>query len=213
MLLIIDFSFPFKVNNFLGLQIFLALGADTEPLSPKCSSELGLDSNRRLAEQKENLPFNLNVRFGPDSFPNQVSQVLVKEEQILIDVESIQERANKMYDNQQVMMDALSEIQKEFVDHKDSKSKKSKKAKGEKAQEAQDDESDLFERRLLAGDGLMIKEIVEEIASGVKEVRIEAKETSNEMKEKVEKIEDKVSNMERSIEDIKEMLSQLIMKE
>ena len=212
MLLIIDFSsFPFKVNNFLGLQIFRALGAKTDELSPKCSSVLGLDSNRRLAEQKENLPFDLNVRFGPDTFPNQVSQVLVKEEQILIDVESIQERANEMYNNQQVMMDTLSDIQKELdIGHKDSKSKKSKKAKGEKAEESQDKNGDLFERRLSGIEEMVTK--IEEIATGVNEVKNDVKESTDEIKSRVEKIEHKVDNMEKSIEDIKEMLSQLIMK-
>ena len=191
------------------------------PLSELCSSLLGLNPNRRLTEQKENLPFSLDVVFGPNSFPNQVSQVLVKEEQILVDVESIQERANDMYDNQQVMMDTLSDIQKELdIDHKDSKSKKSKKAKGEKAEEAQDEDSDLFDRRLSGIEEMVTK--IEEIASGVKEVKTEVKESIDEVKDKVERIEgkvdkvamieEKVENMEKSIEDIKEMLSQLIMK-
>ena len=245
-LLIIDFSsFPFKVNNFLGLQIFRALGAKTDELSPKCSSVLGLDSNRRLAEQKENLPFTLDVEFGPDSFPNQVSQVLVKEEEIketqqtmmateaeiLINVESIQERANEMYSNQQVMMNALSDIQKELdVDHKDSKSKKSKKAKGEKTEEAQDEDGDLFERRLSKIEEIATSvneveeasteikdkvEKIEEVALSVEEVKTsvhKADDKISRMEDKVKKIEGKVDNMEKSIEDIKEMLSQLIMK-
>ena len=229
MLLIIDFSYSFKVNNFLGLQIFLALKADTDPLSPKCSSLLGLDSNRRLTEQNENLPFTLGVKFGPGTFPNQVSQVLVKEEEIketqqammakeeeiLIDVDRIRERANEMYNNQQVMMGTLSDIQKKLnIDHKDSKSKKSKKAKGEKAQEAQDDESDtLFDRRLSGVEEMVTK--IEEIVTGVNEVKTSvhiADDKIARMEDKVKKIEGKVSNMEKSIEDIKEMLSQLIMK-
>ena len=223
------------MSNFLGIQIYDALpGVTAERLSPRCSSLLGLDPNRRLAEQSDDLPFSLDVDFGPKSFPNQISQVLVKQDEIketqqtmmateaeiLIDMERIQVRANDIYNNQQVMMDTLSNIQKELdIDHKDSKSKQSKKAKGEKAEEARDDESDLFERRLLASDGLMIKEMVEQIASSVKEVKTEVKESIDEVKTSVHIIDDKVARMkekvekiERSIEDIKEMLSQLIMK-
>ena len=219
--------------NFLGIQIFNAIGAEAGRLSERCSALLGLNPNRRLNEQSDDLPFSLDVDFGPNSFPNQISQVLVKEKEIedaqqtmmateaeiLIDVDRIREQATKMYKNQQVMMNALSDIQKELIDHKDSKSKKSKKAKGEKAEEAQDDKDDLFDRRLLAGDGLMIKKMVEEIASSVKEVKTEVKESIDEVKTSVHKVDDKVARMEekverieRSIEDIKEMLSQLVMK-
>ena len=209
------------MSNFLGIQIYDALPDVTAGrLSPRCSALLGLDSNRRLTEQ-EDLPFSLDVVFGSESFPNQVSQVLKKE--------------NEIQETQLVMMEAIVDIQKELDnDHKDSKSKKSKKAKGEKAEESQDDESDLFERRLTGIEEMVTK--IEEVVTSVNDVRIEAKETSNEMKSRVEKIEevassveevktsvhktddkvsrmeDKVEKIERSIEDIKEMLSQLIMK-
>lgn len=231
-----------KVVNFLGIQIFNALeGAEAGRLSETCSGVLGLNPNRRLTEQENLLPFSLDVVFGSDSFPKQISQVLVqedkiketqlkmmaKEDEIMIDVDRIRERANEMYNNQQVMMDTLSDIQEELdIDQKDSKSKKSKKAKGEKTEQSQADGSDLFERRL-SGIEEMVTKIEEIVASGVNEVKTEVKESIDEaktevkestdeivdqMKSRVEKIEHKVDNMEKSIEDIKEMLSQLIMK-
>lgn len=214
------------MSNFLGIQIYDALeGVTAGRLSDRCSELLGLNPNRRLADQQENLPFALDVVFGTDSFPIQVSQVLAqedeiketqlimmaKEEEILIDVESIKERATDMYNNQQVMMKALSDIQNELdITRKDSKTKKSKKAKAEKK------DSDIFNRGLLHDDESVIEAMaksVDQIKTDVKELmgnKVAESEEIKLMRSKVEEIEGKVDKMEKSMEDIKSMLSKLL---
>ena len=221
------------MSNFLGIQIYDALeGVTADRLSDRCSELLGLNPNRRLSAQQDDLPFTLEVAFGPNSFPRQISQVLDKEkeieetqhvimateEDILLDVGRIQKQANKMYNNQQVMMKALSDIQKELdITRKDSKSKKSKKAKAKKEEDPQEDR-DIFNRSMLHDDGSVVETVaksVEQIKTDVKELMGNKDTVSEEvkiLKSKVDKVEKSMDDIEGKIDKIQDMLEQLLMR-
>ena len=181
------------MSNFLGVQIFTALpGATSDPLSSKCRKILGL-SGRRLQEDDEDDPYNLNVQWGVESFISKIGQQTEMLENLKDDWNDLQSKLDGI-------ALAVEDVQARLptvLDPKDSgaeKSKKRPKAKKQKVEVAEEDR--LFGRTLLDKEGTEgLQKILEEV--------LKKGELVGEIKGKVDSMESKVDLIETDIADMK----------
>ena len=155
------------------------------------------------------------------------SMIIAKENEIMDNQVDMKNITRAMKDRMTTLQETVDSIAKklDMKPKSDAKSKKSKKAKSQ-PKEAQDSETDdaLFHRNLLAvEEAVMDKFDKMESQVDSMEKTIEGKVESMEskvdsmeskvesMETQVQSIEGKVDNMEKTMEEIKDMLSQLMM--
>ena len=207
---------------------------DTPSPTPACIEALNLPSSsrRRLAEGNEEEGVN-EVRLTlPEGYKTTID--------IYKEVDTVEENEEEIKAWARAIKETLDNISKKLdIDPavldpmNDSKSKKSKKAKGEKEtaqEEAAQETKDLFNRNLIAVEGVKdkfndMKNQVKMVESQGKSVQsqVEAIATTKDdvkdmkskvesMEGKVESIEGKVESIEKTMEELKDMLSQLMMR-
>lgn len=177
-------------------------------LTPLCSRILGLgaSSGRRLEGA-----FKLNVHFGEESFVHNIEVIKKLEHDMMDDIHQIDAKEDdimkkelEILDTLDVLMglvkDMMLKLDMDVSQPKNGlRSKKHKKAKAE-----------IFHRNLGNSEGSDLKEKLESVMKG----KFDKMENQIKLVEsKVESLETKVDNMDKSIVEIKEMLSQLMMRE
>lgn len=192
------------MSNFLGVQIFTALpGATSDPLSSKCRKILGL-SGRRLQENDEDDPFNLNVQWGVESFISKISQHTEM-------LEDLKEKWNDLQSKLDGIGLAVEDVQARLptvLDPKDSGSGKSKKPKAKKQKVEVAEEDRLFGRDLLdeedvsSGEEALTKGDLDSVENEIKT----ANAAFESMKGRMDRMEDKMDT-------IIEMMAQLLDQE
>jgi len=227
------------MSNYLGIQIFKAFpGAKTGPLSPKCKKILGVGGGNNAQSLQ---PFSLDVEWTNDSFVGQQEVILANNDQSVTMMDRLgesEERDNQLQQSLHRIDLAVAAIEKKLdivPDPKISKSKKSKKSKAVKpnsdageVQEEEEESTGIFERKLLETGGVgdekaevdndeMKRSIVamerklNSVEKEIKTTGIAMKDEVKGIKEEVKGMKGKVDKIEKSMEELKDMLSQLVM--
>ena len=208
------------------------------PLSVDCCDTLGLDRAEFCPEGRRSLKSEtgthltgLRVEYLPGYKP-----VHIEVDEMMEDIEDIEEYEKDIRDTLDAMMVNVNSIMMklnmdpEVLDPmNESKSKKSKKAKQTKPATTQEEskaEDNLFHRALLDDFDETKTDIVAAVKEEVKSVesQVESIATTKDdvkdmkskvesMESKVESIEGKVESIEKTMDDIRYMLSQLVMRE
>lgn len=181
------------MSNFLGVQIFTALpGATSDPLSSKCRKILGL-SGRRLQEDDEDDPYNLNVQWGAESFISKIGQQTEMLENLKDDWNDLQSKLDGI-------VLAVEDVQARLptvLDPKDSGSGKSKKPKAKKHKVEVAEEDRLFGRDLLdeedvsLGEEALTKGDLDSVENEIKT----ANAAFESMKGRMDRMEDKMDTI------------------
>jgi hypothetical protein len=144
------------MSNYLGIQMFEALGAKTGQLTSTCRRVLGL-SGRRLDGSSSNKLFDLNIEWPADSFIAQQAEIIEGNEETKEDLKIIEADQDKIQDTLENMISAMALVLEKLgldtsilQSQKDSKSRKSKakKVKVEEENSYAKDEG-IFGRHLL----------------------------------------------------------------